>query len=100
MRFLSILALAAPLVAAIEFTAPAANSTLTKGSDYELTWTTVDTDPTSFSVYLVNFVTWPPSYVQVASDLETAHGSASVHVPCDTDNSYGYQFNAINGTNL
>lgn len=100
MRFLYILTLVAPLVAAIEFTAPSANSTLTKGSDFELTWSTVDTDPISFSVYLVDFVTWPPSYVPLKTGIETGHGSAKVRIPCNTDSSYGYQFNAINGTNV
>ncbi|TKW48322.1 hypothetical protein CTA1_3695 [Colletotrichum tanaceti] len=101
MRFFAVaVALAAPLVSAIEFTSPSLNSTVTKGASYELTWNTVDTDPSVFSVFLVNFVNWPPSYTLLAQDIETAAGAASVHVPCSTPNSYGYQFNAINGTNV
>jgi Ser-Thr-rich glycosyl-phosphatidyl-inositol-anchored membrane family len=100
MRFLTALALAAPLVSAIQFTAPAVNSTIVKGSDYDLTWSTVDTDPTTFSVYLVNFVNWPPSYVQLKTGIETSTRSTKVHIPCDTASTYGFQFNAINGTNL
>lgn len=90
-RLLSLFALAAPLVAAIEFTDPAANATLTKGSNYDLTWSTVDTDPESFSIYLVNFFNWPPSYQLLAENVETGSGAASVRVPCNVDNSYGYQ---------
>jgi hypothetical protein len=100
MRVLSLIALAASVVSAIEFTSPAANSTVTKGSEYELSWSTVDTDPTSFSIYLVNFVNWPPFYTPLAYGVETSAGAASVKVPCGIDNSYGYQFNAINGTNV
>ncbi|GJC87306.1 hypothetical protein ColLi_10144 [Colletotrichum liriopes] len=101
MRFFAVaLALAAPLVSAIEFTSPSLNSTVTKGSSYELTWKTVDTDPSAFSIFLVNFVNWPPSYTLLAQDIETAAGAASVEVPCSALNSYGYQFNAINGTNV
>ncbi|WYZ46649.1 hypothetical protein EsH8_IX_000874 [Colletotrichum jinshuiense] len=101
MRFFAVaLALAAPLVSAIEFTSPGLNSTVTKGSSYELTWNTVDTDPSSFSVFLVNFLNWPPSYTLLAQDLETAAGAASVQIPCSTPSSYGFQFNAINGTNV
>ncbi|KAK6218429.1 extracellular proline-serine rich protein [Colletotrichum tabaci] len=101
MRFFAVaLALAAPLVSAIEFTSPSLNSTVTKGSSYELTWNTVDTDPSVFSIFLVNFVNWPPSYTLLAQDIETAAGAASVKVPCSALNSYGYQFNAINGTNV
>ncbi|PSR81649.1 Ser-Thr-rich glycosyl-phosphatidyl-inositol-anchored membrane family-domain-containing protein [Coniella lustricola] len=103
MRSVSILsALAATfrLTSAIAFSNPEANATLTKGSYYDLAWTSVDTDPTTLSVYLVNFVNWPPYYEQLALDLEVSAGEASVRIPCDVDNSYGYQFNAINGTNV
>lgn len=93
MRFsAAALALAAPLaVSAIEFTSPSLNSTVTKGSSYELSWDTVDTDPSVFSVYLVNFVNWPPSYTLLAQNVETASGAASVQVPCSAINSGGYQ---------
>ena len=120
-RFLSLVALAAPLVAAMDFTSPAVNSTVTKGKDFTLSWNTVDTDPTQFSIYLVNFVNWPPFYTPLAYHVETAAGQAKVKVPCSVDNSYGYQLfvppppssfhlstactnhlpsNAINGTNV
>lgn len=93
MRFTSaLLALAVPLaVSAIELTSPLANSTITKGSNYELTWTSVDTDPSTFSVYLVNFVDWPPFYTMLATDIKTADGAASVRVPCSIANASGYQ---------
>jgi Ser-Thr-rich glycosyl-phosphatidyl-inositol-anchored membrane family len=100
MHFLTLLTFAAPLVSAIQLTAPTANSTIFKGSEYSLTWSSVDTDPTTFSVYLVNFVNFPPTYVQLSTNIKTSTTSTKVHIPCDTDPSYGYQFNAINGTNL
>ncbi|TEA12166.1 UPF0619 GPI-anchored membrane protein [Colletotrichum sidae] len=99
--FAAVLALAAPLaVSAIGFTSPSANSTVTKGTKFELSWNTVDTDPEKFSVYLVNFVHWPPSYTLLAQDIETSAGAVSVQIPCSTANTDGYQFNAINGTNV
>lgn len=79
------------IAAAIAFSNPAANATLTKGATFDLVWTSVDTDPTAFSVYLVNFVNWPPYYKPLALDLETSAGAASVRVPCDADSSYGFQ---------
>ncbi|KAJ9132422.1 hypothetical protein NKR23_g11208 [Pleurostoma richardsiae] len=101
MRFLLALAVAlAPLAAAIQFTSPAENSTLTKGSTVDLTWTSVDTDPTTFSIYLVNFVNFPPFYTPLALDVDTSLSSYNVRVPCAVDSSYGFQFNAINGTNV
>jgi hypothetical protein len=92
MRFLvAVLALVAPMVAAIQFTSPSANSTLTKGSTFDLTWSTVDTDPTTFSIYLVNFVNWPPYYTLLAEDIETALGDFQVRVPCSAASSSGFQ---------
>ncbi|KAL2157973.1 hypothetical protein VTH06DRAFT_4782 [Thermothelomyces fergusii] len=100
MRAFPLFALAAPLVSAIQFLEPIANTTLTKGETYRVTWSSVDTDPTKFSIYLVNFVDWPPFYTQVASDVPTIAGEHEVTVPCDVNTSWGFQFNAINGTNV
>lgn len=94
-RILALAALAAPLVAAMDFSSPAANSTVTKGKDFTLSWNTVDTDPTKFSIYLVNFVNWPPFYTPLAYNVETAAGQTKVKVPCSVDNSYGYQLYAL-----
>lgn len=91
MRFLQVLALGAQLAAAISFSDPAENATLTRGATFDLTWSSVDTDPTAFSVYLVNFVNWPPFYTALDLGLETSAGAASVRIPCDVDDSYGYQ---------
>lgn len=94
MRTVSILsALAATigLTNAIAFSNPELNATLTKGTYYDLAWTSVDTDPTTLSVYLVNFVNWPPYYELLALNQEVSAGEASVRIPCDIDDSYGYQ---------
>ncbi|EGZ76751.1 hypothetical protein NEUTE2DRAFT_146499 [Neurospora tetrasperma FGSC 2509] len=100
MRVLALAALAAPLVSALQFTDPVANATLHKGETFDLKWSTVDTDPTDFSVYLVNFVNWPPYYTPLAYNIEPSSGELSVTIPCNIDSSYGWQFNAINGTNV
>lgn len=100
MRCLTLLALAAPLVSAIKFTSPSSGSILKKGSTYNVEWNSVDTDPSVFSIFLVNFVNWPPFYTQLASDVKTSAGEYKVTVPCDVSSSLGFQFNAINGTNV
>lgn len=91
MRVLSLFALAAPLVSAIQFVEPIANSTLKKGETYSVKWNSVDTDPSTFSIYLVNFVDWPPFYTQVAYDVPTSSGEHEVTVPCDVSTSWGFQ---------
>jgi hypothetical protein len=90
----------ASLVAAIEITSPAANTTYAAGSTVNVEWTSVDTDPTNFSLYLWNFVSWPPSYVPLALDVPTSDLSYSVQIPCDTTPDSGYQVSGINGTNV
>ncbi|KAJ5958133.1 uncharacterized protein N7479_005283 [Penicillium vulpinum] len=90
----------ASLVAAIEITSPATNTTYAAGSTVNVEWTSVDTDPTNFSLYLWNFVSWPPSYVPLAIDVPTSDLSYSVQIPCDTTPDFGYQISGINGTNV
>ncbi|KAJ5775541.1 uncharacterized protein N7511_000552 [Penicillium nucicola] len=90
----------ASLVAAIEITSPAANTTYAAGSTVNVEWTSVDTDPTNFSLYLWNFVSWPPSYVPLTIDVPTSDLSYSVQIPCDTTPDWGYQISGINGTNV
>ncbi|KAB8231376.1 hypothetical protein ETB97_001553 [Aspergillus alliaceus] len=90
----------APLVSAISIAKPAANSTYAAGSTITVNWSTVDTDPSEFSLYLWNFVSWPPSYVPLALNVPTSDQSYSVQIPCDTNPEWGYQISAINGTNV
>jgi hypothetical protein len=88
------------LVNAIQITNPVDNSTYAAGSTVTVEWTSVDTDPTNFSLYLWNFVSWPPSYVALAMDVLTSDLSYSVQIPCDTNPEWGYQISGINGTNV
>ncbi|KAL1836453.1 hypothetical protein VTJ49DRAFT_5141 [Mycothermus thermophilus] len=91
---------AAPLASAIHFLEPEADARLQKGQTYSVRWGSVDTDPSTFSIFLVNFVDWPPFYTQVASNVPTAAGETNVTIPCDASPSWGFQLNAINGTNI
>jgi len=78
---------------------PVANQTVTKGSPFNVTWSTVDTDPTTFSIYLVNFVTYPPTLVELVEGVPQYDLSYSVTIPCDVASGSGWQINFINGTN-
>lgn len=75
---------------AIQFTDPAASSTLSRGSNFQLTWSSVDTDPTSFSVYLWNFKYYPPFYAYLKT-VNTGDHTTNVTVPCDVAGQDGYQ---------
>ncbi|KAK4193225.1 Ser-Thr-rich glycosyl-phosphatidyl-inositol-anchored membrane family-domain-containing protein [Podospora australis] len=100
LSFIGAIAAIPSLVSAIHFIEPTSNSTLRKGDTYTVKWGSVDTDPGLFSLYLVNFVNWPPFYTQLAADVSTESGEYEVTIPCAVDASWGYQFNAINGTNV
>ena len=68
-----------PLVQAIQFN-PVANTET--GSKVTVTWTSVDTDPSIFSLYLWNFADFPPYYEPLAFGVNTTSGSISVRIPC------------------
>lgn len=103
LRALSLAALAGvlpTLVQGIAFTSPTASDVITKGSDITATWTSVDTDPTVFSLYLWNFVDWPPYYEALAYGIDTTAGEVTVRIPCHINNGEGWQLTAINNTNV
>lgn len=88
------------LVQGIDFTSPASTDVITKGSDITATWTSVDTDPSVFSLYVWNFVAWPPYYEALAYGVDTTAGEVTVRIPCHIDNGEGWQLTAINDTNV
>ncbi len=90
MRFPSLVVLAAPLASAILITAPFEGAVATKGSSLNVRWSSVVTDPTEFSLYLWNFVDYPPVYRKLIV-VPTADGQATVQIPCDINDSTGWQ---------
>ena len=101
MQFFTLAATLLSAVSAFQVTAPTANQTLVKGTDLNVRWTSVDTDPSTFSIYLVNFQTvhWPPTVVSLQQNVQRDAGSATVRIPCSVTSDYGWQINFINGTN-
>jgi hypothetical protein len=78
---------------------PTLNSTVAKGKSTSVTWSSVDTDASDFSIYLVNFQDWPPTVISLAQNVPQSEGSVEVTIPCDVSSDYGWQLNFINGTN-
>jgi hypothetical protein len=101
MHFLNLLSVSSLIAAASAYTVltPTANATVAKGKSTSVTWTSVDTDASDFSIYLVNFQDWPPTVISLAQNVPQAAGSVDVHIPCDISSDYGWQLNFINGTN-
>lgn len=97
MQFFSTLAALAACVSAYEVLTPTANSTITKGTTIDVLYSTVDTDPSTFSVYLANFVQWPPMVLSLVQDVAQDAGSVSVRIPCSVNSGSGFTLNFING---
>ncbi|BFZ62686.1 hypothetical protein YB2330_003796 [Saitoella coloradoensis] len=96
---LAALAVLASAANALQIISPVTNSTVTTGQTLPVKWSYVDTDPSIASVYLVNFVSWPPQNIPLELDVNTTSGGANVKIPCDVAPGYGYQINLDNGTN-
>lgn len=76
---------------ALNLTGPAAGSVLRRGSEFALQWSYVDTDDLSFSVYLWNFVNYPPMYTPLKFDVQSRTGQTNINIPCAVDPGDGYQ---------
>lgn len=101
MRFFNFLSISSLIAATSAYTvlSPTADAAIEKGKSTSVSWTSVDTDASDFSIYLVNFQAWPPIVISLAQDVPQAAGSIDVHIPCDVSSSAGWQINFINGTN-
>lgn len=95
---LAALTLSSPLAQAIRFRYPksadeahSVNLSLLKGDTVNVTWDTVATDPEKFSLYLWEFVKYPPTYEVVAYNVNTETKHASFKVPCNITSSSNWQ---------
>lgn len=86
----------ASYVAAIAVTAPAMNATVPASAGFTISWSSVNTDPSSVTIQLVNNAIYPPVQVTIASNIETSKGSYIVPAGVVTSAAgTGYQVNLI-----
>lgn len=92
------LAFSFPVAQAIRFTYPrpaesaySVNLSFLKGETVNVTWESVPSDPSKFSLYLWEFVNYPPAYELVAYEVDTKAGKASFKVPCNIEPSSNWQ---------
>lgn len=74
------------------------NAVWTAGQNQTVVWNSVNTDPGTVSVYLVNFSRYPTQSILLKSNVATTSGTLTI------DGSYlsvgtGYQINLVPGTN-
>ncbi len=91
MRAQLLLAVEAQLVSAIEITEPSSGSIFAKGQPNIVEWDSVSSDPSTFNLFIVNYVTYPPLSIKLASDVQTSTGSIPVAIPCDMRSDNGFQ---------
>ncbi|KAE8353174.1 hypothetical protein BDV28DRAFT_133610 [Aspergillus coremiiformis] len=80
MRFsyaVSLLPLAAS-VSALQVTSPTKGEDVDLSGSFTVKWDSVNTDPSSFDLYLVNNAVFPNVQQKIASNLESSKGSYTV----------------------
>ncbi|PWY72967.1 hypothetical protein BO70DRAFT_389274 [Aspergillus heteromorphus CBS 117.55] len=90
----SLLPLAA-FVGALNVTSPTKGEDVDLSKSFTVTWTSVDTDPTSFNIYLVNNAIYPSVDTKLASDVETSKGSYTISSVSGVTDGDGYQINLM-----
>lgn len=96
MRLLSIAALA-PLaisVAGLSVDEPKKGAEIDASGSFDVKWSSVDSDPSSFDLYLVNNAIYPSVNKKIATGIDTSKGSYTVK-GVDVSAGHGYQINLL-----
>ncbi|KAL3496145.1 Ser-Thr-rich glycosyl-phosphatidyl-inositol-anchored membrane family-domain-containing protein [Aspergillus germanicus] len=78
---------------ALKVTEPKKNVEIDPSSSFTVKWDSVNTDPTSFDLYLVNNAVYPPVDKKIATDVDTSDGSYTVDSISGLADGPGYQIN-------
>ncbi|OGE48396.1 hypothetical protein PENARI_c029G01481 [Penicillium arizonense] len=89
---LSVLPLALS-VSALKVIEPEQGAVIDTSDSLVVKWTSVDTDETSFNVFLVNNNVYPPVHKKVASDIKTSEHSYTIDSLSGVTDAKGYQIN-------
>lgn len=97
----SIVALA-PLalsVAALSVDEPKKGAEIDSSKSFVVKWSTVESDPSSFDIYLVNNAIYPSVDKKIATGIDTSKGSYTVD-NIDISAGHGYQINLLSDSKL
>ncbi|KAF7592534.1 hypothetical protein BBP40_012758 [Aspergillus hancockii] len=87
-----------PLAAALQVTEPKKNEDVDLSSSFTVKWDSVDTDPSSFDLYIVNNAVYPSVEQKIASNVDTSKGSYSISGLSGLTNGKGYQINFLSNS--
>ncbi|KAB8070317.1 Ser-Thr-rich glycosyl-phosphatidyl-inositol-anchored membrane family-domain-containing protein [Aspergillus leporis] len=93
----SLLPLAAS-VGALQVTSPKKGDDVDLSDSFTVKWDSVDTDPSSFDLYIVNNAVYPNVEQKIASDVDTTKGSYSVSGLSGLTDGKGYQINFLSNS--
>ncbi|BAE58538.1 Ser-Thr-rich glycosyl-phosphatidyl-inositol-anchored membrane family-domain-containing protein [Aspergillus flavus] len=94
---ISLLPLAAS-VGALQVTSPKKGEDVDLSKSFTVKWDAVDTDPSSFDLYIVNNAVYPSVEQKIASDVDSSKGSYDVSGLSDLTNGKGYQINFLSNS--
>jgi len=95
--FSAVALLALPLGAlGLSITSPGTNDTWDSSGSHTITWQTVSTDPTSFSILLTNFGVYPPQVLNVVANQQASAGTFTFSAFLPVGDDYRIRFNSIN----
>ncbi|KAJ5999654.1 hypothetical protein N7481_000063 [Penicillium waksmanii] len=97
----SIVALAplAVSVAALSVDEPKKGAEIDSSKSFVVKWSTVESDPSSFDIYLVNNAIYPSVDKKIATGIDTSKGSYTVD-DLDLSAGHGYQINLLSDSKL
>ncbi|KAJ5221178.1 uncharacterized protein N7469_010065 [Penicillium citrinum] len=87
--------------AGLTITSPEVGQSVDNSKSVTVKWQAVETDPETFSIYLVNQNVYPPTQELVASDVPKDKGSYTIKAKSmdGVDTGRGYQVNIVSDTN-
>ncbi|KAK5798250.1 hypothetical protein VI817_004541 [Penicillium citrinum] len=87
--------------AGLTITSPEVGQSVDNSKSVTVRWQAVETDPETFSIYLVNQNVYPPTQELVASDVPKDKGSYTIKAKSmdGVDTGRGYQVNIVSDTN-
>ncbi|KAJ5690455.1 hypothetical protein N7462_004847 [Penicillium macrosclerotiorum] len=83
------------LVGALSVTEPKKGADISASKSFTVKWTSVDTDASSFDLYLVNNAVYPNVEKKLASGVDTSKGSYTVDALSGVTAGHGYQIDLM-----
>ncbi|KAA8645025.1 hypothetical protein EYZ11_012467 [Aspergillus tanneri] len=85
-------------VGALSVTSPEKGADIDASGSFTVKWSSVDTDPSTFDLYLVNNAVYPSVEKKIASNIDTSKGSYTVDGISGLTDGKGYQISLLSNS--